>query len=123
MAPKNLSERIKITEDLQGNVIITIEAQKTSTSLADVNGNVVIQDKFGNEISMSKSGIRISSASDLHLEANKKILVSGKRGIVEEVERGSLEISADDILINAKNKVNVKAANNTVLKGSKIRGN
>ena len=72
---------------------------------------------------MSKSGIRLSSASDIHLEANKKIFIKGKRGIVEDVERGSLEISADDILINAKNKVSVKAANNTVLKGSKIKGN
>ena len=123
MATKNPSDRIKITEDLQGNLIITIEAQKTPSPLSASSSSVIIKDKFGNEISMSKSGIRISSASDLHLEANKKILVSGKRGIVEEVERGSLEISADDILINAKNKVNVKAANNTVLKGSKIRGN
>lgn len=123
MASKNISDRIKITEDRQGNVIITIEAQKTPTSLADVNGNVVIKDRFGNEISMSKSGIRISSASDLRLEAAKKIYINGKRGISEVVERGAIEISADKITINAKNEINVKAANNIVLKGSKIKGN
>lgn len=123
MPQKTLSERIKITEDAKGNVTISIEAQQSAISLCDENGNVLIQDKFGNEISMGKTGIRISSKKDLHLEAGQKIYIKGRRGIFEEVERGPLEISADEISITAKNEINIKAASKMILKGSKISGN
>ncbi|WP_075341257.1 type VI secretion system tip protein VgrG [Tenacibaculum agarivorans] len=91
------------------NKIFTIETpSKNTAAFDDKSKKITIKDQNSNSIEMSSSGITIKSAKSISIEANQKLTLKGKQGVIIDGSPGDVTLKGTNI----KNTANVKFSAN-----------
>jgi Rhs element Vgr protein len=100
------------------NKEFTIETpNKNSIVFSDKRKTIAIKDQNGNNILMSSSGITIKSAKNISIEANQKLILKGKQGVVIDSSPGDVTITGTNIKQTANVKFSASGSAQAELKG------
>lgn len=100
------------------NKEFTIETpNKNSIVFSDKGKTVAIKDQNNNNILMSSSGITIKSAKNISIEANQKLTLKGKQGVVIDSSPGDVTIKGTNIKQTANVKFSASGSAQAELKG------
>lgn len=120
-------EKLKIELDDEKKVITVTTPGKNSIIINDDAKSITLQDQHKNEIVMNNSGIKISSAKDIilnakgniQMEAIGKVTTKGKQGVT--IEGLTIEAKAQTTLkLNGAAMAELSASGQTVVKGAMV---
>ncbi|CAM1356308.1 type VI secretion system tip protein VgrG [Tenacibaculum halocynthiae] len=87
----------------------TIETPNKNTAIFDDKSKeITIKDENNNSIVMSSSGITIKSAKNINIEANQKLTLKGKQGVIIDSSPGDVTIIGTNINQTANVKLSAK---------------
>ncbi len=100
------------------NKVFTIETPSKNTAVFDDKSKeITIKDQNNNSIVMSSSGITIKSAKNISIEANQKLTLKGKQGVIIDSSPGDVTIKGTNIKQTASVKFSAKGSAQAELSG------
>lgn len=100
------------------NKVFTIETPSKNTAVFDDKSKeITIKDQNNNSIVMSSSGITIKSAKNISIEANQKLTLKGKQGVIIDSSPADVTIKGTNIKQTASVKFSAKGSAQAELSG------
>lgn len=91
------------------NKVFTIETPSKNTAIFDdKKKEITIKDQHNNSVVMSSSGINIKSPKNIAIEANQKLTLKGKQGVIIDSSPGDVTIKGTNIKQTANVKLSAK---------------